>query len=93
MTNLKIHFKMFHEEQKNFQCDFCEKFLPLKQNLKIYIKNVHEGMRNTSQNTIVIIVKNSSLNWENGRNTSRKFILNRNTNLIFHLKFYPIIFQ
>ena len=70
----------------------CEKFFTLKQNLKIHIKNVHKGMRNTSQNTnliTVILVENSSLNWENGRNTSRKFILNRNTNLIFHLKFYP----
>ena len=46
MTNLKIHFKMFHEEQKNFQCDSCEKFFTLKQNLKIHIKNVHEGKRN-----------------------------------------------
>ena len=51
MTNLKINFKIVHEDQEDFLCDSCEKFFTLKQNLKIYIKNFHEGKRNYKWDT------------------------------------------
>ena len=43
MVYLKNHFKIFHENKKEFKCAFCKKVFLRQSQLKSHFSNVHEG--------------------------------------------------